>query len=206
MTMLNNSTYSKVIPPFYLELLQQINRVEVCGSGTVSPHSFVHFQPSKEAIRFHTGSVIKLSHEISHAVEMSNPERLTQPDFGMRTYYPRTTKGQLQAIARESRAKGIQTRLVQCCYGYKNYLFHRTAGDYMRDFTSCRFSNAKEVKQWSDAIVVSSHKEWTEDKIREAFKPKAEHLNHWLDTAGEVEIDTTMITNRYKRDAEAAGV
>lgn len=198
--MLLQSTYKKAIPLFYQELLNQIDRVEVFGSDTIAPHSFVHYQPKKTSIEIHTGSVIKLSHELSHFIEISKNERLALPDFGMRRYYPLTMKGQLQSIARESRAKGIQKKIVELAHGHCKWLFLRTAGDYMNELPA-KFPTVSKVKEWSDHVMHSAYKEWTEDKIRAAWKQKAEFINNWLATSEFAIINTEAIVARYMENA-----
>ena len=200
------NSYKKKIPEFYEYLLNQLNAVEIFGDVQDGlPWEAIHYHPTKEKINIHTSFIIKLSHELSHMIEMSDHKRLIMIDFGIKKYYPKTNKGQLQSIARESRAKGIQTRLVKIAFGYENMLYHRLASDFIQPFKEPfgRFNNKADVNKWSENITKSAFEEWTEDKIIDKWKHKSQFINDWMNAtlSSNVGIDMNSILISYKRNA-----
>lgn len=186
---MNYSPYTKHIPSFFRELLGQLNRVNVWAFNETSdspivPSTVVHYQPSKSSgINIFTSNVIKLSHELAHMVETRDDSRLIKDDYGIRKYFPSTHKGQLQAIAREARTRGIQTRMVETAFGNSTLLVHRVAYLYVQssNYSVGKFSSKSEVNEWSARITATAYREWTKERVIDIWKRKSEYLNNWLE-------------------------
>ncbi len=176
----------KNIPPFFRKLLGQINKININSHdeslGLKPPYEDVNYQPTKNGILIYTSRVLKLSHELSHMLEIKNNERLVQLDYGIKKYFPMTPKGQLQAIAREARTRGIQTRLVELAFGNSQVLFHRGAYLFARGFSLGKFKNDQEINDWSAHLTTKSYIDFPKERIIEIWKEKAEFINHWLET------------------------
>ena len=199
--------YTKVVAPFFKELLERINKINIfswANKDFPMPNETIHYQPYKTGINIFTSPVIKLSHELSHMLEVKDNNRLLKFDYGIRKYFPTTHEGQLQAVAREARARGIQTKLVEIAFGNTTLLVHRGAWLYIKPFDKrvARFNNGSEVCEWSASITQSAYNDWSKERIVETWKQKAEFINHWLETSGQDPIDSAAHLNRYKANDE----
>lgn len=210
---MNHTTYTKHVPPFFQELLSRLSKINIFSmtdSLNPAPHEMVHYEPFKTGINIYTSPIIKLSHELSHMLEVKDNNRLLQFDYGIKKYFPSTSKGQLQAIAREARARGIQTRLVEVAFGNSTLLVQRHAYLYIQSGHPSqqfktpvgRFSNGNEVVEWSAAITQTAYREWSKDRIIHAWNKKAEFINHWLETAGATQSEYDMTMQRYRHANE----
>ncbi len=181
--MTNYTEYKKAIPKFYQQLLDQISKVQLFSTiKFVPPHEQIHYQPTKDGIKLHMSELIKLSHELAHLIEVKDNRRLVLPDYGMPTYFPKTTKGQLQAIAREARVRGIQTRLIEIAFGRYHLLVHQLSHTYLQPFAANhKFGTTQAVVDWSTSIMERAYQDWTQDKILHDWSHKAEFINHWLE-------------------------
>lgn len=203
--LMNHTAYTKQIPPFFQSLLGQINKINLFSFQEQDfpfPNEVIHYQPYKAGINIYTSVIIKLSHELAHLLEIKDNRRLTQFDFGIKNYFPKTATGQLQAVAREARARGIQTRLVQLGFGNETLLIHRAADLLVRSFPIARFNSKKELLEWSAAITQATYNDWSKERIVEEWKRKAEFINHWLETSEPDQLDYEAHLNRYKENAE----
>lgn len=180
-----NHEYKKIIPPFFQTLLEQINKINIFShDGVGTPDQYIHYHPTKDGINIYTSEIIKLSHELSHLLEIRDNNRLVQLDYGIRKYFPTTHAGQLQAIAREARTRGIQTRLVELAFGSSQLLYQRFAYVIIKPFDKGigKFTTSQEVVEWCTNITRTTYNEWSKDRIIEAWKQKSEFINHWLET------------------------
>lgn len=200
---MNHSTYTKHIPPFIQTLLNKISKINIFSfdesNGYVNPSEVVHYQPFKTGINIFTSQIIKLSHELSHMCETKDNQRLLKCDYGIGEYFPKTHKGQLQAVAREARTRGIQTRLVEIAFGNSTLLVHRGAHLYIKPFQNRvgRFETSKEVLEWSAGITQTAYCEWSKDKIIHEWNKKSEFINHWLETSGVTQSEYKTALQRY---------
>jgi hypothetical protein len=204
---MNHIAYTKQIPPFFQELLSRLNKINIFSINmehacNPAPHEMVHYQPFKTGINIYTSVIIKLSHELSHMLEVKDNNRLLKFDYGIRKYFPKTNKGQLQAIAREARARGIQTRLVEIAFGNSTLLVHRHCYLYVSPTIKFnesigRFANGNEVVEWSSAVTQTAYREWSKDRIVHEWNKKAEFINHWLETAGATQSGYEATMQRY---------
>ncbi len=202
---MNHTEYTKKIPPFFHSLLERINKINIFTlTDSPLPHEVIHYQPYKTGINIYTSAVIKLSHELSHMLEVKDNTRLVEFDYGIRKYFPTTHKGQLQAIAREARARGIQTKLVELAFGNSTLLVHRFAYYYITPFKKPvgKFTNASEVVDWSAAITQKTYNDWSKDRIIEEWNQKAEFINHWLETSSPDQLDYWAQMRRYKSNEQ----
>ncbi len=203
---MNYTTYTKHIPPFFQSLLERITKISIFAfdNDFPAPKETIHYRPYKSGIEIYTSPIIKLSHELSHILETRDNRRLLQFDYGMRKYFPTTHKGQLQAIAREARTRGIQTRMVQCAFGNASLLIHRAADLLIKPFDKpvARFHTSREVLDWSAAITQKAYDDWSKERIIEEWNHKAEFLNHWLETSGSDQLDYEAQMRRYKSNEQ----
>ena len=177
------AVYTKQMPEFFQFLLGKITKISIYSiPGTPQPHENTHYQVKKSGIEIYTSHIIKLSHEIAHMVEVKNNEKLIQNDFGIPTYFPKTQKGKLQAIARESRTRGIQTRLVENAFGNCQLLkFKKLPLDIVS--ANGKFKNYLDALDWSTTICNSAYKFWTTEKIIDIWEEKSIIINNFLETA-----------------------
>lgn len=199
---MNYTTYGKLIPPFFQDLLKQISKINIFSFDAAFPvpSKTIHYRPYKSGIAIYTSPIIKLSHELSHMIETRDNRRLLQFDYGMRKYFPTTHKGQLQAVAREARTRGIQTRMVECAFGNATLLIHRAADLLIKPFDKpvAKFNTSKELLDWSAAITQKTYNDWSKERIIEEWNKKAEFINHWLETSGLNQLDDLEQMRRYK--------
>lgn len=198
---MERTEYTKTIPPFFQLLLDRLVGVKLYHSDNACAWEYIGYHPTKDGINIHTSKLIKLSHELAHILEIKDNERLLQLDYGIKKYLPTTPKGQLQAIAREARTKGIQTLLVEIAFNHFNMLYHRHAYLFNRDGGNIgKFSSNQEILDWSFGITKTAYENWSEDKILYIWNQKAEFINHWLETkhASRQDCETQI-----KRNADA---
>lgn len=204
---MNYTAYNKKNPPFFEHLLSKISKINIFsidGDKLAVPWSVVHYHPCKTGINIYTSAIIKLSHELSHLLEMSDNSRLLKLDFGIPKYFPTTRGGQFKAIAREARARGIQTRLVELAFGHSPLLVQRHCYMLIRpcSFPAGRFASEKEVVEWSAHITRSTYEDWSEDKILDTWTQKANYINEWLETSQVTEQDLQTQLLRYEANYE----
>lgn len=183
---MNVLLYTKTIPPLFQEMLGKLKKVYLhsIDSSIIPPSSMTHYLPTKDGLHIYTSQVIKLSHELAHMVEVSDNNRLIQPDYGMKTYFPSTRTGQLQAVAREARARGIQTRLIEKAYGNCQMLAHRTADALIQPPGQAgKFKDGQEIIGWSAGITMTAYEYWDINKIMKAWDEKAKILNDWMNSS-----------------------
>jgi hypothetical protein len=192
-TMYNHITeYTKPIPSFFQHLLSKLNRLKInkiecdlISTLEPAPWQSVHYRPTKDGIQIITSPIIKLSHEMAHFLEVRDDKKLLLHDYGIRKYFPTTLKGRLQAVAREARTRGIQTRLVQIAFGQCQMLYHGGAGTLAEPYSDSKFKCYKDMVNWSNSILETAYDNWCEDKIVTIWNKKAEYINTWLETLSE---------------------
>jgi hypothetical protein len=205
---MNYTEYTKNVPPFFEHLLSKINKIKIFSINENKelsvPSEVVHYQPYKSGIQIYTSLIIKLSHELSHMLEVCDNSRLLQFDYGIHKYFPVTRGGQLKAIAREARARGIQTRLVELAFGNSTLLVHRGAYMYVAPatFPVGRFAKADEVNEWSAHITRTTYESWSKDRILDVWERKANYINEWLETSQLTPQDTEVQLKNYKTNSD----
>lgn len=176
----------KKIQPFYSYLLSKIERVNLFSiDGNPAPHDNIHYQPSKNGITILTSDTIKISHELAHMIEVRDNGKLLENDYGIKKYYPKTAKGKLCAIARESRTRGIQTRLVELAVGQCRLLsFARSFPPLVLDTPSGRRVEypTSHLDEWSRHLVASAYRSYSKERIIHIWEEKAQVLNNFINT------------------------
>lgn len=176
--------YNKAIPSFFQLLLDRLTKLKLYYSDNIEAWTYTSYHPTKDGINLCTSKLLKLSHELAHMLEIRDNDRLLQLDYGIKRYVPLTTEGQLMALAREARVRGIQTRLVHIAFNHLRMLYHRSGPVIFFRVGSKfgKFNSLREVEDWSFAITDSAYNKWSEDKILHVWSQKADFINHWLET------------------------
>lgn len=149
------------------------------------------YMPRKHQILM-TYDLPRVSHEISHMVEMNDLNRLIIDDWGL--YFKDELHGKspfdnckfaFRAAAREARVKGIENHICKSEYQGNRILADTWYRHRLYPHVGFgRFSSKEDIDDWLRSIFETTRKQWSLDRIQHEWKQRVEFIRNWQESKG----------------------
>lgn len=166
--------------PKYWEMKENTN--ELCA-----------YMPRKDAI-YLTHDLPRVSHEISHIIEMTDFDRLIKDDLGLGWDHPldewfknKNSSIRIKAAARECRVKAIESFFCKSQYTNNRVLnnnwYERILYPLVKNESFGRFKSTKDIDEWLQTIFATTQKKWSIDRIQYEWKRRVDYIRDWQEAS-----------------------
>lgn len=170
------------VSPFVKSLFKDEPRIRVHNmADELDDNKF--FFITKDFIHIPCGLPV-IEHEIAHAVEMTNPNRWTLPDWGLpfgKEWDNSLNGGRIYAaISREVRVRAIQEHMAPAG---RTIFDNGIWVDYAKQYLPFgRFKSFADVETWANDLREKTYKAWNLERIRHEWSIRLTHMQHWMET------------------------
>lgn len=170
-----------------LSLDSRFKFYEMAGEDSIDPeHGYV---PSKKTI-FIPVMLPNIKHEIAHMVEMTLPNRLLLPDWGMPKINKELSKfseqGFIHSLVREIRVRAIQLHLEsnwavseRCLSFIKSECIEK---EIKSRLPFGKFKNFAQVIAWMEHLRDTTYYAWSEERIVFEWEKRISYIQNWMET------------------------